>query len=76
MVFLNNKTCMYHITLHENFSMICFRVRRFSQFGLNLKWYEMTKIDYSNWKIAMRNSGNPVSLKSYCSSEALVKYFV
>ena len=37
------------------------RVRRFSQFGLHLKWYEVAKIEYSNWKIAMRNSGKPVS---------------
>ena len=37
------------------------RVRRFSQFGLNLKWYTQAKIDHSNWKIAMRNSGKPVS---------------
>ena len=44
------------------FKSLCLvRVRRFSQFGLNLKWYEMAKIAHSNWKIAMRNSGKSVS---------------
>ena len=37
------------------------RVMRFSQFGLDNKWHEMAKIAYSDYKIAMRKSGNPVS---------------
>ena len=40
-----------------------FRVRRLSQFGLNLHWYEMAKIAYSDWKIAMKNNGEPASFE-------------
>ena len=39
------------------------RVRRLSQFGLNLHWYEMAKIAYSDWKIAMKNNGEPASFE-------------
>ena len=39
----------------------CFRVRRYSQFGLNIKWNEMSKQAYSDYKIAMKNSGKTAS---------------
>ena len=37
------------------------RVKRFVQFGLDTKWHEMSLSAYSDYKIAMRNGGKPVS---------------
>ena len=37
------------------------RVKQFSEFGLNKKWYENAKNEYSNYKIAMRKIGKAAS---------------
>lgn len=47
--------------MHTTTHMWLPRVKRFSQFGLNLKWNEMAKHAYSDYKIAMRKSGKNVS---------------
>ena len=39
----------------------CCRIRRFSQFGLDIKWHRMAKNAHSDWKIAFARSGNPAS---------------
>ena len=38
------------------------RVMTFCQFGLDLKWHEMTKGAWADYKIVMRNSGKQASL--------------
>ena len=58
--------CIYHIF---------YRVRRFLQFGLDKKWIEKAKIDHSDWKIAMKKSGNPVSRHFFsCCNIHVTKY--
>ena len=42
-------------------SFIFYRVRRFLQFGLDKKWIGKAINEFSDWKIAMKKSGNPVS---------------
>ena len=37
------------------------RVRRFLQFGLNIKWYKMAKADYNDYKIALQKIGKDAS---------------